>query len=160
MAGICDRCTEKTSQLINIAHLPEMAPVMHLAYRQVCPDCYDDLLAEAKEDAGGENLSEDEPYVEVEIPARVSGNTSHLDAFSDEMTIEEITKSGLLVRTSRDLDPGALLNVVVPSYALEFAAIVDEVSAESDHNLVDLKLVEQSDGWDRLWRDYSSGDEE
>jgi hypothetical protein len=50
--------------------------------------------------------------------------------------------------------------VVVPSYALEFAAIVDEVSAESDHNLVDLKLVEQSDGWDRLWRDYSSGDEE
>ena len=159
MAGICDRCTEKTSQLINIAHMPEMAPVMHLAYRQVCPDCYDDLLAEAKEAAGGGDASEDESFVEVTISARVSGNTSHLDPFSDEMTIEEITKTGLLVRTSRELDSGALLKVVVPSYGLEFAAIVDEISPDSDHNLVDLKLVEQSEGWDRLWQDYSGGEE-
>jgi len=160
MAGICDRCTEKTSQLINIAHMPEMAPVMHLAYRQVCAECYDDLLAEAKQTAYHEDANDEESFVEVAIPARVMGNTSHLDAFADEMTIEEISKSGLLVRTARDLDTGALLKVIVPSYGLEFAAIVEQIEQESDQNLIDLKLVEQSEGWDRLWQDYSSGDEE
>jgi hypothetical protein len=76
------------------------------------------------------------------------------------MTIEEISKSGLLVRTVRDLDTGALLKVMVPSYGLEFAAIVEQIEQESGQNLIDLKLVEQSEGWDRLWQDYSSGDEE
>src|SRR5262249_4285753 len=110
-----------------------------------------------------EDASDEESFVEVAISAQVSGNTSHLDPFSDEMTIEEITKTGLLVRTSRELDAGALLKVVVPSYGLEFAAIVDEISPDSDHNvvdnLVDLKLVEQSEGWDKLWQDYSGGEE-
>jgi hypothetical protein len=158
MAGICDRCSERTSQLINIAILPELAPIMHMGYRQVCTDCYDDLLAEAKE--GGGDVSSGADYViDVSIDARVEGNTSHLESFADGVMIEEITHNGLRFATSRDLDTGAVLKIIVPSYGLEFTAITESVWRDGDQNVIDLKLVEQSDGWDRLWRDYSEGEE-
>src|SRR5215813_7119294 len=154
MAGICDRCSEKSSQLINISIVPDLRPIMHLGYRNVCPDCYDDLLLEAR-DAGPAGESESESVV-VSINARVSGNTTHLEAFQDDTVVEEITAVGLTFATSRELDSGAILEVAVPSYNLEFTAIVEEVWQEGDQNLVDLKLVEPSDGWDKLWRDYST----
>ena len=47
MSGICDRCNERTSQIVNIAHLPELESFAHLGYRTVCAPCYDDLIAEA-----------------------------------------------------------------------------------------------------------------
>ena len=154
MAGICDRCSEKSSQLINISIVPDLRPIMHLGYRNVCPDCYDDLLVEARE-AGPVAEGESEAVV-VSINARVSGNTAHLEAFQDETVVEEITAVGLTFATSRDLDSGAILEVAVPSYGLEFTAIVEDIWQEGDQNVVDLKLVEPNDGWDKLWRDYSS----
>jgi hypothetical protein len=108
MAGICDRCNEKTSQLINIAILPELRPVMHMGYRQVCSDCYDDLLEETKE-ADREAASGADSAIDVSFDARVEGNTSHLEPFSDEVLVEEITPSGLRFATSRELDTGAVL---------------------------------------------------
>jgi len=156
MAGICDRCNEKTSQLINIAILPELKPVMHMGYRQVCSDCYDDLLAESKEAAGDAGAG-GEPAVEVSIDAVVSGNTSHLETFSEEVVIEEISPTGLRFATSRELDTGAVLKITVSSYGLEFTAITELVWQDEDQNVVDLKLVEQSEGWDKLWQDYSAG---
>ncbi|HKV38767.1 MAG TPA: hypothetical protein VJX67_06115 [Blastocatellia bacterium] len=157
MAGICDRCNEKTSQLMNIAVLPEMASVIHLGYRNVCMDCYDDLLAEARQDLTADAGEGTEPAMEVSIQARVEGNTSHLDPFSDETIIDEITPTGLTFTTKRDLDAGAVLKIGVPSYALEFTAIVEDVFSEGNLNTVDLRLVDQSDGWDKLWSDFSSG---
>lgn len=157
MAGICDRCSEKSSQLINIAIVVELRPIMHLGYRNVCPECYDDLLVEAKDAGPGADL-ESEAAVVVSINARVSGNTAHLEPFQDDTVVEEITAIGLTFATSRDLDPGAILEVAVPSYGLEFAAIVEDTWQEGEQNLVDLKLVEPSEGWDKLWSDYSSVD--
>jgi hypothetical protein len=157
MAGICDRCNEKTSQLINIAILPELRPVMHMGYRQVCSDCYDDLLEETKE-ADREAASGADSAIDVSIDARVEGNTSHLEPFSDEVLVEEITPSGLRFATSRELDTGAVLKIMVPSYGLEFTAITEAVWQDDDQNVVDLKLVEQSEGWEKLWRDYSGGE--
>jgi hypothetical protein len=154
MAGICDRCSEKSSQLINISIVAELRPIMHLGYRNVCPECYDDLLGEAK-DAGPAAEPEAESVV-VSIKARISGNTAHLEAFQDDALVEEITAVGLTFATARDLDPGAILEVAVPAYDLEFAAIVEDVWQEGDQNFVDLKLVESSEAWDKLWRDYSS----
>ena len=156
MAGICDRCSEKSSQLINIAIVPELAPIMHLGYRHVCPECYDDLLVEAKVAAGGREPDDADSAVVVSIKALISGNTSHLEAFRDDSVVEEITAAGLTFTTSRDLDSGAILEVSVPSYGLEFTAIVEDIWQEGDQNVVDLKLVEPSEGWDTLWRDYSS----
>ncbi|HEY6328106.1 MAG TPA: hypothetical protein VI756_02130 [Blastocatellia bacterium] len=158
MAGICDRCSERTSQLINIAILPELGSVMHMGYRQVCTDCYDDLVAEAKE-AGGDLPSGAEWAIDVSIDARVEGNTSHLESFAEEVMIEEITPNGFRFATSRDLDTGAVLKITVPSYGLEFTAIAESVWQDGDQNVIDLKLAEQSEGWDRLWRDYSEGEE-
>jgi hypothetical protein len=155
MAGICDRCSEKSSQLINISIVPELRPIMHLGYRNVCPECYDDLLVEAK-NAGSLAEGESESAVVVSIKATVSGNTSHLEAFQDETVVEEITAVGLTFATSRELDSGAILEVAVPSYGLEFTAIVEDVWQEGDQNVVDLKLVEPSEGWDKLWQDYSA----
>src|SRR5215467_4511966 len=36
MTSECDRCSEKSSNIVNISHLPELAAVAHLGYRMVC----------------------------------------------------------------------------------------------------------------------------
>ena len=99
MSGFCDRCNERTSQIVNITQLPELASVAHLGYRQVCTPCYDDLLAEANEAKEQDEDRRAEARVKVSLKARVEGNTSHLAEFADEMNIEEISPSGLRLHT-------------------------------------------------------------
>ena len=152
MSGLCDRCNERTSQLANIANLPELAPVAHLGYRQVCTPCYDDLLAEANETEESDEDRRAEPRVNVSIKARVEGNTSHLDSFVDEMTIEEISPSGLRLHTVRDLEPGTLVKVSVPSFDFEATALVQAVWRDAGQHSIGLKLVEPNDGWEKLWQ--------
>lgn len=157
MSGICDRCNERASQIVNIAHLPEVASVAHLGYRLVCAACYDDLVTEATE--SDEKRDEDrraERRVKVSLKAHVEGNTSHLDAFSDEMNIEEISPSGLRLHTARELEPGALLKVSLPSYDFETTAIVESVWRDGGERSVGLKLVEQSEGWEKVWQNHAS----
>ena len=152
MSGFCDRCNERTSHIVNIAHLPELAAVAHLGYRQVCAECYDDLVAEANEaEERGEEDRRSEPRVKVSLKARVEGNTSHLDAFSDEMSIEEISPTGLRLHTARELEPGTLLKISVPSFDFETTAIVQSVWRDAGQRSVGLKLVEPSEGWQKLW---------
>src|SRR5512138_2668155 len=106
MSGLCDRCNEKTSHLVNITRLPELAAIAQLGYRQVCAACYDDLLAEANEVEDTEEDRRSEARTKVAIKARVDGNTSLLAPFSEEMTIEEIRPSGLRLHTAREVEPG------------------------------------------------------
>ena len=156
MSAFCDRCNEHTNQILNIANLPEVRAVAHLGYRQVCAPCYDDLVAEANEVEGGQ--AEDrrgEPRVKVTLKARVEGNTSHLDAFSEEMNVVEISPSGLRLQTAREIEPGALLKVSVPSSDFDEAALVEWVLAEEGQRSVGLKLVEPGEGWEKLWREHA-----
>ncbi len=156
MSGICDRCNERTSQIVNIARLPELESFAHLGYRQVCAPCYDDLIAEANE--AHEREDEDrraEQRVKVSFKARVEGNTPHLDAFADEMSIEEISPTGLKLHTPRELEPGALLKVSVPTYDFEATAIVESVWHDGGECAVGLKLVEPSEGWIKLWQQHA-----
>jgi PilZ domain-containing protein len=155
MSAFCDRCNERTSHIVNIAHLPEVAAVAHLGYRQVCAPCYDDLVAEAGEVKESEEDRRAEPRVKVSLKARVEGNTSHLDPFSDEMNVEEISRSGLRLHTAREIEPGTLLKVSVPSYDFEATAIVETVWRDAGERSVGLKLVEASDGWDKLWQHHA-----
>ena len=155
MSGLCDRCNERTSHIVNIAHLPELAAVEHLGYRLVCAPCYDDLLAEANEEKEEDEDRRAEPRVKVSMKARVEGNTSHLEPFSEEMTVEEISPSGLKLHTARELDPGAVLKISVPSYDFEATAIVEAVWREAGERSVGLKLVEPSEAWERLWEENS-----
>lgn len=153
MSGICDRCNEKYSHLVNIAHLPELAAVEHLGYRSVCAPCYDDLLAEANE---SEELDEDrraEPRVRVSLKARIEGNTSHMDPFSDEITIEEISPSGLRLHTTRELDPGSIIKIIVAG--IDTAALVESVWRDAGQRAVGLKLVEPNEAWTNLWEQYA-----
>lgn len=152
MPGFCDRCNETTSRLVDMTDLPELAPVAHLGYRHICDPCYDDLLEEASEVKEHDEDRRAEPRASVSIKARVEGNTAHLESFSEDMTIEEISPSGLRLRTVRDVEPGALLKVAVPSYDFEATAIVQVVWRDDGQHNVGLKLVEPSDGWQRLWR--------
>jgi hypothetical protein len=140
--------------MVNISRLPELAPVAHLGYRQVCAPCYDDLLAEATEVEERDEDRRSEARAKVSIKANVEGNTSHLEAFSEEMMIEEISLSGLRLRTSREIDPGAILKVSVPSYDFEATAIVQTVWREAGERSIGLKLMEPSDGWERLWGEH------
>ena len=156
MSAFCDRCNERTSHIVNIAHLPEVAAVAHLGYRQVCAPCYDDLVAEAGEVRESEEDRRAEPRVKVSLKARVEGNTSHLDPFSDEMSVEEISLSGLRLHTAREIEPGALLKVSVPSFEFEATAIVETVWRDAGERSVGLKLVEPSDGWEKLWQHHAS----
>ena len=154
MSGFCDRCDEKTSRIINITGVAELAAVAHLGYRNVCDACYEDLLTEANEVEEGEEDRRAESRVKVTIKAHIEGNTSHLEAFSEDMTIEEISPSGLRLHTGRDLDPGAVLKVVVPSHSLEATAIVEVVWKDGGQRAVGLKLIEPGDGWSALWEEY------
>ncbi|HKP85893.1 MAG TPA: PilZ domain-containing protein [Blastocatellia bacterium] len=155
MSGLCDRCNERTSHIVNIAHLPELAAVAHLGYRQVCAACYDDLLAEANETEEGDEDRRAESRATVSIKARVEGNTAHLEPFSEEMIIEEISPSGLRLRTAREIEPGTVLKVAVPTYDFDATAIVEAVWREAGQRSVGLKLVEPSEVWERLWDDNS-----
>lgn len=155
MSGFCDRCNERTSQIVNITNLAELAPVKHLGYRQVCAPCYDDLLAEASEIDERDEDRRAEPRARVSIKARIEGNTSRLDAFTDEMNIEEISPSGLRLHTARDIDPGTVLKVTIPSYDFEATAIVEAVWRDEGQHSVGLKLIEPSESWQRVWADNS-----
>jgi hypothetical protein len=159
MSGLCDRCNERSSHIVNIAHLPELAAVAHLGYRLVCAPCYDDLLEEANQAEEQDEDRRAEARVKVSIKARVEGNTSHLEPFSEEMTVEEISASGLKLHTARQLDLGTVLKVSVPSYDFEATAIVEAVWREAGERNVGLKLVEPSEQWVRLWEENYSGDE-
>jgi PilZ domain-containing protein len=155
MSAICDRCNERTSHIVNIAHLPEVAAVAHLGYRQVCAPCYDDLVAEANEVQESDEDRRVEPRVKVSLKARVEGNTSHLEAFADEMMVDEISPSGLRLHTAREIEPGTLLKVSVPSYDFEATAIVESVWRDAGERSVGLKLVEPSEGWEKLWQHHA-----
>ena len=156
MSGFCDRCNERTSQIVNITQLPELASVAHLGYRQVCAPCYDDLLAEANEAKEQDEDRRAEARVKVSLKARVEGNTSHLAAFADEMNIEEISPSGLKLHTAHELEPGTLLKVSVPSHDVETTAIVESVWRDGGERVVGLKLIEPSEGWDKLWQHHAA----
>jgi hypothetical protein len=153
MSGICDRCNEKYSHLVNIAHLPELVAVEHLGYRSVCAPCYDDLLAEANESDERDEDRRSEPRVRVSLKARIDGNTSHMDPFSDEITIEEISPSGLRLHTTRELDPGSIIKVVVAG--IDTAALVESVWRDAGQRAVGLKLVEPNEAWTKLWEQYA-----
>ena len=156
MSGFCDRCNERTSQIVNITQLPELASVAHLGYRQVCAPCYDDLLAEANEAKEQDEDLRAEARVKVSLKARVEGNTSHLADFVDEMNIEEISPSGLRLHTAHELEPGTLLKVSVPSHDVETTAIVESVWRDGGERFVGLKLIEPSEGWDKLWQQHAT----
>jgi hypothetical protein len=156
MSAFCDRCQEHTNQILKIANLPEVAAVSHLGYREVCAPCYDDLVAEATEVEGQKEDRRDEPRVKVSLKALVEGNTSHLEAFSDEMNVVEISPSGLRLETAREIEPGALLKVSVPSYDFEAAALVEWVFRDEGQGSVGLKLVEPGEGWEKLWQEHAT----
>jgi len=156
MSAFCDRCQEHTNQILKIANLPEVAAVSHLGYREVCAPCYDDLVAEATEVEGQKEDRRDEPRLKVSLKALVEGNTSHLEAFSDEMNVVEISPSGLRLETAREIEPGALLKVSVPSYDFEAAALVEWVVRDEGKGSVGLKLVEPGEGWEKLWQEHAT----
>ena len=160
MSAFCDRCNETTNQIMKIANLPEVAAVAHLGYRQVCAPCYDDLVAEAKEVEGGQDEDRrSEARVKVSLKAQVEGNTSHLDPFSDEMNVVEISPSGLRLQTVQEIEPGALLKITVPSFEVDVAALVEWVSPDEGLRNAGLKLVDPDEAWQRLWEQHG-GDAE
>ena len=157
MSGLCDRCNERSSHIVNIAHLPELTAVAHLAYRQVCSPCYDDLLAEAGE-AAEEQIDDRraEPRYKVSMKARVEGSTANFEAFSDEMVVEEISPGGLRLHTVRELETGAVLRIVVPSEGFEATVLVDVVWSEAGLRSVGLKLTEPSETWKLLCEQHAT----
>jgi hypothetical protein len=158
MSGFCDRCNERTSHIVNIARLPELAAVEHLGYRQVCAPCYDDLLAEAQDAAESDEDRRSEPRANVSIKAYVESNTPQMEGFREEMLIQEISPSGLRLHTARELDPGTVVKVIVPSDDLEATAIVEVVWGDGGQRSVGLKVIEPGEGWITLWHRHSPED--
>ncbi|HZM86702.1 MAG TPA: PilZ domain-containing protein [Blastocatellia bacterium] len=156
MSAFCDRCNEQTNQILKIANLPEVAAVAHLGYRQVCAPCYDDLVQEALEVGEQDEDRRSESRVKVAFKARVEGNTSHLDPFSEEMNVVEISPSGLRLQTAREIESGALLKVSVPSHDVEVAALVEWVTSDDGQRSAGLKLVDPDEGWEKLWQQHAS----
>jgi hypothetical protein len=155
MSSVCERCNERTSYIMSIARLPELEPVAHLGYRQVCSACYDDLLAEANEVEEPDEDRRQEDRVKVSIKAQVEGNTSTLEAFSEEMLIEEISLAGLRLHTARDIESGAILKVKVMAQDLEVTALAESIWRDGGQRSVGLKLVEANENWEQLYYDHA-----
>jgi hypothetical protein len=155
MSSVCERCNERTSYIMSIARLPELEPVAHLGYRQVCSACYDDLLAEANEVEEPDEDRRQDDRVKVSIKAQVEGNTSALEAFSEEMLIEEISLAGLRLHTARDIESGAVLKVKVMAQDLEVTAIAESIWRDGGQRSVGLKLVEANENWEQLYYDHA-----
>ncbi|HET9533694.1 MAG TPA: PilZ domain-containing protein [Blastocatellia bacterium] len=155
MSGFCDRCNERTSHIVNITRLPELAAVAHLGYRQVCAPCYDDLLAEAQDAREMDEDRRSEPRAKVSIKAQIEGNTPQMEGFRDEMVIQEISPSGLRLHTARELDPGTVLKITVPSDNFETTAIVEVVWRDGGQRSVGLKIIEPAEGWTTLWQKHA-----
>ena len=150
MSGVCERCNERTSYILSITRLPELEPVAHLGYRQVCSPCYDDLLAEANEVEEADEDRRQEERIRVSIKAQVEGNTSTLEAFSEEMLIEEISLTGLRLHTARDIESGSILKVKVIAQNVEITAIAESVWRDGGQRSVGLKLVDANESWEQL----------
>lgn len=155
MSSVCERCNERTSYIMSIARLPELEPVAHLGYRQVCSACYDDLLAEANEVEEPDEDRRQDDRVKVSIKAQVEGNTSTLEAFSEEMLIEELSLAGLRLHTARDIESGAILKIKIIAQDLEVTAIAKSVWHDGGQRSVGLKLVEANENWEQLYYDHA-----
>jgi hypothetical protein len=154
MSGVCERCNERTSYIINITRLPELTVVAHLGYRLVCDACYDDLLAEANEVEEQDEDRRQEDRIAVSIKAQVEGNTSNLEPFSEEMVIKDVSLSGLRLQTARDIEPGSILKIKVMTKDFEVTAIAESVWRDGGERCLGLKLVEPSDQWEQLYYDH------
>ena len=155
MSGVCERCNERTSYILNIARATELAPVAELGYRLVCSACYDDLLAEANEVKEQDEDRRREERVKVSIKARVEGNTATLEPFSEEMTIKEISPSGLRLQTARDIEPGAVVKITLSTRGIEATAIAEAVWRDGGQRSIGLKLVEPSEAWEDLYDEFA-----
>ncbi len=151
MSSVCERCNERTSYIMSIARLPELEPVAHLGYRQVCSACYDDLLAEANEVEEPDEDRRQGDRVAVSIKAQVEGNTSTLEAFSEEMAIEEISLAGLRLHTPRDIEVGSILKIKIIAQDVEITAIAESVWRDGGQRSVGLKLVEANENWEQFY---------
>jgi hypothetical protein len=155
MSGVCERCNERTSYMINITRATELAAVAHLGYRHVCSPCYDDLLAEANEVKERDEDRRAEDRVPVTLKAQVEGNTATLETFSEEMTIKEISPSGLRLQTNRDIEPGSIVKIKVSSHGIDATAIAESVWRDGGERSIGLKLIEPSDSWEDLFDDLA-----
>ncbi|MEW6128713.1 MAG: PilZ domain-containing protein [Acidobacteriota bacterium] len=155
MSGVCERCNERTSYIINISGAKELAVMAHLGYRLVCDACYDDLLAEANDVREDDEDRRAEDRIAVSIKALVEGNTSQLEAFAEEMLVKEISPSGLRLQTARDIEPGSIVKIKVHSHNIEATAIAESVWRDGGQRHVGLKLVEPSDSWEDLYDQHA-----
>lgn len=154
MSGVCERCNERTSYIINISKATELAAVAHLGYRLVCDACYDDLLAEANDVPEEEEDRRAEDRITVTIKALVEGNTSQLEAFAEEMLVKELSPSGLRLQTARDIEPGTVVKIKVSSHNIEATAIAESIWRDGGQRYIGLKLVEPSDSWEDLYDEH------
>ena len=155
MSGVCERCNERTSYILNIARAAELAPVAELGYRLVCSACYDDLLAEANEVKERDEDRRNEERFPVSIKAQVEGNTTALEPFTEEMVIKEISASGLRLQTIRDIEPGAVLKIRVSAHGIEATAIAEAVWRDGGERSVGLKLTEPNETWQTLCNGFT-----
>lgn len=158
MSGICERCNERSSYIINISRATELAAVAYLGYRLVCSDCYDDLLAEANEAGDPDDDRRAEERISVSIKAIVEGNTSQMEPFSEEMVIKEMSLSGLRLQTVRNIDPGSIVKIKIASPQVETTAIAETVWRDGGLRNIGLKLVEPSESWEDLYYDNAPED--
>src|ERR1044072_2529219 len=155
MSGVCERCNERTSYIINISKATELAAVAHLGYRLVCDACYDDLLAEANDVPEEEEDRRSEDRIVVSLKALVEGNTSQLEGFAEAMLVKEISPSGLRLQTARDIEPGTVIKIKVASHNIEATAIAESVWRDGGQRHIGLKLVEPSDSWEDLYDEHA-----
>lgn len=149
MHTFCDRCNEAVDQPIGITKDPELAELAgDLGYRNVCPGCYDDLIAEAEETR---ELHGDNRRAESRIPASFTLTLEDSAGVEQEVTAEDVSPNGVRVRAVRPLETGTVVRISTDgAHNVDAVAIVEVIWHDGETLHAGLRLVETSDSWTRL----------
>lgn len=149
----CDRCNEAADHPIAIEPDSELAELARdLGYRNVCPGCYDDLVveaAEAREQQADDRRSEHRVAAQVPIRVRPTDGSQ-----AQETVTEDISDNGAQIRASLALEPGAVVRIESADGRIDAVAIVEVVWLDGDALRAGLRLVESSESWQQLVREW------
>lgn len=151
----CDRCNEAADHPIDVTNDPDLLDLVRdLGYRNVCPGCYDDLVVEANE--AREQQADDrrsEHRVAAQVPIRIhsaDGGEPH-----DTVT-EDISDNGVQIRANLSIESGSVVHISSGDGAIDAVAIVEVIWHDGHALRAGLRLVETSESWQKLVREYEA----
>jgi hypothetical protein len=150
MLGLCDSCEENADHLFDLTRLPEFHGVVkRLNYRKVCQVCYDDLYDDVKNQESQKDRRSETRYP-LKLKLSLSGVDRKGQKFSEESFTTDVSLSGARIGITHQVEPGSVLNVVVPDLGVEATVIIEIMWQDGESKTAGIKLVDVSESWSNM----------